>query len=161
MPSCSTDNYQSLRSMKSKSWISRQWMPYIIRDETKPIGPGAGCGYLSYPKQLSLFSSKKSCFSINLLLFSSSHFQKSPRTSLFSSKKVLAPSTCLCEKVLARSFFSGTGPCPSFWRPHFAPMSFVSSLRGVPFFAEPPWWMVPHRMTNINLRNLAMVYQYS
>ena len=112
MPSCSTDNYQSLRSMKSKSWISRQWMPYIIRDETKPIGPGAGCGYLSYPKQLSLFSSKKSCFSINLLLFSSSHFQKSPRTSLFSSKKVLAPSTCLCEKVLARSFFSGTGPCP-------------------------------------------------
>ena len=64
------------------------------------------------PKTAVTIFVKKSCFSINLLLFSSSHFQKSPRTSLFSSKKVLAPSTCLCEKVLARSFFSGTSPCP-------------------------------------------------
>ena len=42
--------------------MSRQWIPFIIRDDAKLNGPGGGCGYLSCSKQHSSFHQKVPAF---------------------------------------------------------------------------------------------------
>ena len=101
-------NRKTLRSVQIKSWISRQWMSFITRDNPKLIGPGVAVGV--FPAEKNFFRQKLLLF-YHFLFVSVILLAKKSLPSSFFGKKVLAFLYILAKKSL-HNLFRGKSPCP-------------------------------------------------